>query len=367
MPLILLVLLSLLLSPAALAAPTYSATFLPANFQAFAIDDAGRIAGGGTDQNGNTLAFIWSAGNIAFLPAPDPGGSTLVANAIENGVAAGILQSGGAMRGFIYANGTAQDTGTLYGGDTVAWGVNAAGQAVGESLDPAGNSRAFLYSGGAITDIGTLGGTYAQARDINNAGFVVGGANPGPAFPDDGSHAFLYRDGVMTDLGTLGGGFSFANAINDAGQVAGYSLTAGNMAIHPFLYSGGALLDLGSLGGDYAEARALNEAGLVVGLASLPGFGFSHAFLYADGRLQDLNALVDGLEVDGLVDFTLTEAVGINEQGQIVANGCDKLGFCAPVLLTPVPEPAAPAMWLAGLLVGLPLLSRRLRRATHRK
>jgi probable HAF family extracellular repeat protein len=366
MPLILLVLslLSLLLSPAALAAPTYSATFLPANFQALAIDAEGRIAGRGTDSDGNALAFIWSAGSIAFLPAPGPasGGSTLVANALENGVAAGAWQSGGAMRGFVYANGTAQDVGTLYGGDTVAWGVNAAGQAVGESLDAAGDSRAFLYSGGAITDIGTLGGAYAQARDINNAGFVVGGANPGPAFPDDGSHAFLYRDGVMTDLGTLGGGFSFANAINDAGQVAGYSLLAGDMVFHPFLYSDGALLDLGSLGGDYAEARALNEAGLVVGLASLPGFGFSHAFLYADGSLQDLNALVDGL--DG---FTLTEAVGINEQGLIAANGCNEFGFCAPVLLTPVPEPAAPAMWLAGLLAGLPLLSRRLRRATHPK
>jgi probable HAF family extracellular repeat protein len=151
--LVLLSLLSLLLPPAALAAPSYSATFLPSNFQAFAIDAEGRIAGHGTDPNGNALAFVWSAGSIAFLPAPGPapGGSSLVANALENGVAAGAWQSGGATRGFVYAGGAAQDVGTLYGGDTVVWGVNAAGQAVGESLDPAGNSRAFLYSGGAIT------------------------------------------------------------------------------------------------------------------------------------------------------------------------------------------------------------------------
>jgi probable HAF family extracellular repeat protein len=352
--------LLLLFCPAALAQGSYGATFLPANFQAFAIDDTGRVAGRGTDPNGNAVAFVWSAGSLAFQPAPalPPEGQTLVANAIDSGVAAGAWLSGGMMRGFVAIGGASQDTGTLYGGDTVAWGVNAAGQAVGESLDADGNSRAFLYSGGGIVDLGTLGGATAQARDINNAGAIVGGAQPGPEFPDDGAHAFLYSGGAMTDLGTLGGGFSWANAINEAGQVAGYSLVAGDTAFHPFLYSGGAMLDLGTLGGDYAEARALNEAGLVVGLASLPGFGFSHAFLYADGSLLDLNLLAEGLG-----DFTLTEAVGINRQGQIIANGCNDFGFCAPVLLTPVPEPAQ----LLLLLAGLPLLSRRLLRATKRE
>jgi len=358
MLLALLLLISALLPHSVLAQSSYATTFLPANFQAFAIDDASRVAGRGTDPNGNALAFVWSAGNLTFLPAPTADGQSLVANALDSGVAAGAWLSGGSMRGFVYANGASQDTGTLYGGDTVAWGVNAAGQAVGESLDADGNSRAFLYSGGGIMDIGTLGGATAQARDINNAGVIVGGSQPGPEFPNDGAHAFLYSGGVMTDPGTLGGGFSWANAVSEAGQVAGYSLIAGDTEFHPFLYSGGVMLDLGSLGGDYAEARALNEAGQVVGLASLPGFGFSHAFLYADGSLQDLNLLAEGLG-----DFTLTEAVGINAQGQIIANGCNDFGFCAPVLLTPVPEPAQFILMLAGL----PLLSRRLLRATRRE
>lgn len=264
MPPLLLAPLLLLFPLAATAAPTFGATFLPANFQALAIDEAGRVAGRGMTPEGELSAFAWNAGNLTFLPAPTPGGGTQVANALEGGVAAGAWILGGGTRGFVYSGGASQDTGTLYGGDTVAWGVNASGQAVGESLDATGNPRAFLYSGGGITD-----------------------------------------------LGTLGGGFSFANAVN--------------------------------------------EAGLVVGLASLPGFGFSHAFL---------NALVEG----GLDDFTLTEAVGINGAGQIIANGCNEFGFCAPVLLSPVPEPAQALLLLAGLpLLGRRLLNRRHRRAMHRE
>jgi probable HAF family extracellular repeat protein len=341
---------ALLLPAVALAEPLYSATFLPANFQALGIDDAGRITGSGsTDEGGR--AFVWSAGELSFLPTL--GGPSAYGTAITGNYVTGSSISGDVTRAFVYSGGTIQRIGTLYGGDSYGYAVNAAGQVVGESTDAFGNSRAFLYSGGVLTDIGTLGGPDARARGINDLGMIVGGSSPGPAFPDDGAHAFLYRDGLMQDLGTLGGGFSWANAINNAGQVAGYSLIAGDAAFHPFLYSGGTMIDLGAFGGDYAEARALNEAGLVVGLASLPGFGFSHAFLYADGQLLDLNTLVEG----GLGDFTLTEAVGINELGQIAANGCNEFGFCAPVLLSPVPEPAQ----LLLLLAGLPLLGRRLR------
>jgi probable HAF family extracellular repeat protein len=327
-----------LAAPAVLADPLYSATFLPANFTAYGIGNDGSVVGSGTNADSEGRAFVWKEGTTTFLPTL--GGPSAYATATNGGTVVGASLSGDFTRGFIYRDGTIQGIGTLYGGESVAYGINAAGQVVGDSTDASGNNRAFLYSGGTLTDIGTLGGTDARARGINNAGMIVGGSQPGPGFPDDGAHAFLYHDGTMQDLGTLGGGFSWAEAINDAGQVAGYSLTSGDTAWHPFLYSGGVMHDLGSFGGLYSEAHAINAAGMVVGYSSFAEFGFSHAFVYADGSLIDLNTVADGLGIQ-----VLTDAVGINDAGQIVANSC------APVLLTPLPEPSAALLLLAGIPV----------------
>lgn len=334
-----------LAAPAVLADPLYSATFLPANFTAYGIGADGSVVGSGTNADFLGRAFVWKDGATTFLPTL--GGPSAYATAINGATVIGASMSGDVTRGFVYRGGDdIRSVGTLYGGDSIAYGINAAGQVVGESTDASGNSRAFLYSGGMLTDLGTLGGTDARARGINDAGMVVGGSQPGPGFPNDGAHAFLYRDGAMQDLGTLGGGFSWAEAINDAGQVAGYSLVAGDNAWHPFLYSGGAMHDLGSFGGLYSEARAINAAGVVVGYSSFADFGFSHAFMYADGALVDLNTITDGLGIQ-----VLTDAVGINDAGQIVANSCNDFGYCAPVLLTPMPEPSTALLLLAGIPV----------------
>jgi probable HAF family extracellular repeat protein len=107
------------------------------------------------------------------------------------------------------------DLGTLGGAYSNAYGINDAGQIVGNAYTASGQNHAFLYSDGNMTDLGTLGGAYSNAYGINDAGQIVG-----MAYTASGqNHAFLYSDGNMTDLGTLGGANSLAWGINDATHI----------------------------------------------------------------------------------------------------------------------------------------------------
>lgn len=74
------------------------------------------------------------------------------------------------------------------------------------------------------------------------------------------------------------------------------------------------------------------------------------AFLYSNGQLLDLKDLIDPA-----LGLTLFQAVAINDNGQIVANGSTPAGGYYSYLLTPaaspVPEPGS--LTLLGLFVGL--------------
>jgi hypothetical protein len=126
---------------------------------------------------------------------------------------------------------------------------------------------------------------------------------------------------------------------------------------HAFLWQRHRLHDLSPSGMDSCGA-AINSDGVVVGCTlpsgSLPEFFVcggpnvfqlpaSFALLWRDGDVYDLNRLIDPHDpLHGTI--TLYGATGINDAGQIAANGCftagDRKGQCTAVRLDPVMEVA---------------------------
>lgn len=213
--------------------------------EAEGINDSGQVVGWANTPSGGQDAFLYSGGKMTDL-----GGlanSTFsVANAInDQGQLVGYSSVGGqgslAHHAFLYSGGEMTDLGTLSGNQSAAFGINGAGQVVGEWSDGGTHDDAFLWDKGTMTDLGTLpGATHCAATSINDLGQLVGTAS-GISSNVGGttvSHAFLDVNGVMTDLNSLLPANSrwvlnTATDINDNGQIVGMGTYNGE--VHGYL------------------------------------------------------------------------------------------------------------------------------------
>ncbi|CUI06455.1 PEP-CTERM sorting domain-containing protein [Massilia antarctica] len=337
-------LFSLALAPlAGVAASHYAVTPLPPNTNPLGINNAGQIVGD-RPGDGGQHGFLWSGGTlteIGTFGGPDSSAAAINQHAEATGHAS---LPGGEARAFRYAGGKLAQLAIPGSSESLGTAINDAGQVAGQYRTTTPAYRAFLYSGGASTDLGTLGGDFAYAAGINNGGQVVGVSALDQSTPFL-AHAFLYANGRMRDLGTLGGRYSAAADINDAGTVVGNAWVQGNE--HAFVYAKGKMSDLGTLGGRRSYANAVNLGGQVVGRSDSAGDAGSLAFLYEGAALIDINTLIDPA-----LGYTVYNATGINDSGQIAAYGCRNGGSeCGGLLLHPsaAPEPGSWAMLLAGL------------------
>lgn len=177
---------------------------------AYAINSAGTIVGDSKAQG-----MIYADGRMSGLSRQNARSAYGINDA---GTIVGGLTSGHA---FVFSGNNLRDIGTIDGGKdsfSIAVGVNSRGIVVGYGSPLSGFQHGFVYDSNQATmrDLGTLRGGYSIAWGINSAGDIVG--------ESDGS-AFLYRDGVMIDLNAALGGalgnIATAMAINERGQIVG--------------------------------------------------------------------------------------------------------------------------------------------------
>jgi probable HAF family extracellular repeat protein len=266
--------------------------------------------------------------------------------------------------------------------------INNAGQIVGYCFDEAGTSRACIWENGIVRPLPSLPGTfYAEATDINDIGGAIGYALAPATFPDgtvgyrqdavvwqgDTIRAIIPPDpevqivfaqaidasgrvAVTVDDGRIGtwrpgrwtpevpngvtGAVEYldwdwggsACDISDSGAVCGNDY-AGRAAF----WDGSGATVIGVLPGHYwALANSINGNNTVVGIsvafdyegieAAYAAFVWTH-----EHGMRDLNALLSN-NVGG--EWTLTNALTINNEGQILA-----MSDNAYVLLTPSPLP----------------------------
>ncbi len=357
--------------------PRYSVTDLgvlpgDTDSDASAINSAGDVVGLSSAAGGTSGApavfhvFLYRSGRMARLgTALERTWRGALAINDRGQVAGRFSASPKAGHACLWAAGTQQDLGTLPGlPETFAAGLNDRGQVVGGAQAARDGTvkrppdHAFLFSGGHMTLLPPPPGyTEVVAHGINDAGQVVVNASSGrPRQP------FLYdtQTGRWTALALpTGARWGYASALNDQGQVVGEAASFGGLfnadfRLRAVLWSSGVVVDLGTLPGAAGSgASALNGRGEVVGFAeyepSAAGEALgmrlrgsnplrrlfrthytSRAFVWRAGRMADLNDLIPSDS-----GWTLAEAHGINDRGQIVGDG-EHNGQGRAFLLTPL-------------------------------
>lgn len=352
----------LVLSLGLIAAPAWSGTtyqlqdlgLAPGYTQSFsyAVSDSGSFVAGWVQAGSNTRAFRWSAAaGMELLPLEAGATASRAFGVNDSGVVAGESVLSATRRGATLwaADGSATLLGTLPNPasanfSSVAFAVNNAGTAAGWS-DSVDSTRAYRWTAAAgMASLGTLaGGSQTRAYAISADDSVVGWGTSAA-----GDRGFLAGAGLSSvgALTTAAGSRTRAFGASNNGWVAGDASdpALGSVAFVWSVSSG--LLSLGKLPGAASSFGAdINSAATAVGWNEGGANGEAGFVWTAQDGMQSFNSLL----VDA-AGWQVQRARAINDLGLVVANAVGSDGQVHAVLLIPVPEPAAWALLLAGLL-----------------
>jgi uncharacterized membrane protein len=164
---------------------------------------------------------------------------------------------------------------------TVCYGIDTAGDLVGEYEDASGNVHGFLLSGGTYTTIDYVGGLFTQLSGINDRGQIVGNDGSGVGFVYD------IQTKTFTELERRGATYTIPTAINNEGTIAGY--LAETNKILGFELFGSTWVNILPPGTFNVGAFGITNSGEVLGGAStLVKNSKFFDFLFKNGRYQPI-------------------------------------------------------------------------------
>ena len=334
-----LLLVSCLLASSGTAQTRYRIIHLPTadgyNSAAFGLNDSGNVIGY-SYQDTIAIGFLYNYADDSMNDLGSFGGQATVATAVDNDnrVVGYSADNNGQRIAFLYtADKGLTPLGTLPGGsNSEAFSINSSAEGAGDSETQGDSHRPVIFTSETAQDLGiesTASSQLETAYGVNDSGQIVGRYQNA----DGATHAFLYASGQLTDLGSLGGANSEALAINVNGLIVGDSQLTGG-TIHAFVFDSGAMKDLGALPGftNASFARGVNNTGQIVGESDSDNQ--KRAFVYSNGQMSDLTQAAVNMRQAGF--SALDVANGINNQGWIAGFGTTLDGRLAAYLAIPV-------------------------------
>ena len=241
---------------------------------------------------------------------------------------------------------------------TFCWGINTAGDISGSYADAGGNYHGFVLSGGAYTTIDYPGAQSTIVEGINDLHQLVGESSFG---------GFLYdtQTQTFTQINYPGANSSNAIAISNAGVVGGY-FASGSGDIQGFALVDGKYILISPPGTISTSVSGITAAGKFVGFANLQSCNCGVSFSYYRGKYKRIvipNALATVVGVNnsgtalvgdhgtsvgaGFVyqskvlrslsfpGSSGTDAIGVNDAGEVVGWFYDANSFAHGYLWTP--------------------------------
>jgi probable HAF family extracellular repeat protein len=311
---------TLILGGASAQAHEYKFTVLPfpggASILANGVNNQGQVVGTAYDQDGNDQAVVWHWGVQTVLQGL--GGPSRPFAINRHGQSVGYAFSQNYGQQAVRWDGAIPTVLELppeyWAVEAVA--INAHGQVAGNAAVFNHPSQAVKWGAhGRAVILDSLGGWQSVASGINRAGDVVGFIwRPNGA---DVMKAVVWHGSVPTFLDVLYETqcCNQASAINDSGQIVGWSSAPGGGTVRAVVWNGTKPTALQALS-DADHALAINNMQMAVGTADAGSVGQAALWNLTTGEGVDLNTYLTAAERSA--GWTLTSARGINDRGVIV-------------------------------------------------